>query len=473
MARKSKKALLIEAISAVSQCPHIILDAPLDGEELFLLVKNAEAGDNVALVSLLKAMCEDTEAFRFAPAVEYFGNIALSRRVDEACDLIIGYSVRENLLFNLASSASSIIKDMSGIGDKYDEAFYQKIYALSLLDAARCEADAEKIAACANLFTSDFVGERIYLLSLANKINGIFSDELITLVRESAPYLTSLSTINTKSIGEHAPSPFDIENMIGFLRRYTLIEWREFWLRAIYEYANLYLGGDLSSFAKEALITVKARRSCQKRHAHAAAWLSYLCAITEKDSPDYDSLKKELESTLAECKFRGIHFDTTDSDELSRVIYESVYESSTECDKAYKKKQELGLEIVHTKNRYLLSAELSGHGKRGKYHFWDTRICFPIQGTKKPPVFGPVRVDTVNHVVSRGGVTKKTDQKLTSQILCSSEISTREAKSPLSIDLILDLAYICSSKCQNAEIRIRDCFESDGYYVFNCYFYLS
>ena len=111
--------------------------------------------------------------------------------------------------------------------------------------------------------------------------------------------------------------------------------------------------------------------------------------------------------------------------------------------------------------------------RKNKCHFWDLKLCFKKSGTKEPPKFLPLRVDRTLHLISRGGVTKDSDPKKQSQIILSSEIIVDDARYPFTMDLIIDLAYVCTSKCQGAQIRIRDVKEEDGFYVFNCTLFLN
>ena len=83
------------------------------------------------------------------------------------------------------------------------------------------------------------------------------------------------------------------------------------------------------------------------------------------------------------------------------------------------------------------------------------------------PKFGIASIVERNNFVSRGGVTLEKEKKV-AQVLCQGDIKVNEKICPLEIDLIVDISYVSSTKCEHCEIKIKDTHREGEYLVMRC-----
>ena len=136
------------------------------------------------------------------------------------------------------------------------------------------------------------------------------------------------------------------------------------------------------------------------------------------------------------------------------------------------KKRESGIIINYAKNRYYLEGELSGHGKRGKKHFWTQRFSLDKSLCKDDPIFSTFKIEEVHNLLERYGA-QLGEIKGKSQIICRGELITDEQPHPFMLDLILDISYISSVKCETLELEVAGLTEANGRYIFDCTVFAS
>ena len=72
-----------------------------------------------------------------------------------------------------------------------------------------------------------------------------------------------------------------------------------------------------------------------------------------------------------------------------------------------------------------------------------------------PPVLGPAKITERRHEVSRGGITLESDKKL-SQVICAGEILIGEKPHPFEVDLVLDISYVSTTKCEWFDVKVKE-----------------
>ena len=126
--------------------------------------------------------------------------------------------------------------------------------------------------------------------------------------------------------------------------------------------------------------------------------------------------------------------------------------------------------IRHVKNRYTLDCTLKNHAKRSNRHMWEITLLIKSDGDALP-VFQNIKINERRNAVIRAGEISKQEKKR-SQIICDGELILNERVSPFVLDLILDIAYVSTTKCENVNIKIRKTERSGEYTVLNCQLYV-
>ena len=473
MARKSKKTLLIEGLSEICECPSSVLELYEDIPDLFSIIKASENGDVLSLERIMGAIYQCDKCDMLFDAMEYFGRIAINLSAPCPINYLIKYSLKTNCLFALALQGyTALLKSDSQSLLELDPNTLSRLNALRVIDAYTAGSAVDGDIDLA-LFEEGMLPEKIFALSHEARYDLLAKSQLSALVSEKAPHLLSLGTVMGECVQNQHLCDAALPHMLSYLEKYDIIAWKEFWLRAIYEYSEITKCGFSPELCKAIIKVIYSRRHCELNDRFALGWISLALKNNNLTDKDKDELSRLYKSTLAECKFSATEFFTDDDAELTSVIRESVYTRDRDCKALAEKRLELGLEILHVKNRFTLVSRLSNHIKRAKNHCWDIKLCIDKSVSDTPPVFLPLRLDRVYHRISRGGITKESDPKKVSQIILSSELLLDDVHYPFNLDLIVDMAYVCSAKCQNAEIKVRDIKEYDGYFVLNCTLYLN
>ena len=185
----------------------------------------------------------------------------------------------------------------------------------------------------------------------------------------------------------------------------------------------------------------------------------FLDTVGDVDDAEYLALEEK-------CRFEEHVFNLADESMRDAIIKEAVYTSGREELVKKLHLEKFGAVVQHAKNRYSISSTLTNHVKRGSKHVWELTLSIELdEGIA--PVFEKLKIDTRRHKVTRGGVTLDQEKKL-SQILCSSTVTIDDKVYPLEADLILEIAYVSTTKCETCELKIINTKRIDGYLVMDC-----
>ena len=101
---------------------------------------------------------------------------------------------------------------------------------------------------------------------------------------------------------------------------------------------------------------------------------------------------------------------------------------------------------------------------------WETRIAIE-NDDKSCPVFKDIKIiDRRNNVVRSGATLEH--EKGRSQVICSGEICIDDKISPFVVDLILDISYVSTTKCESVEIKPKNVSKIGKYTVIDCNVYI-
>ena len=163
-----------------------------------------------------------------------------------------------------------------------------------------------------------------------------------------------------------------------------------------------------------------------------------------------------------ECTFDGLTVDPSDPSLMSELLHEAIYLCSAEERRKKHEADKLGSIILHQKNRFILRATLKNHFKRASKHMWNLTLSI-MTDEDTLPEFSVANIRDRLNSVSRGGVTLNHEKKL-SQILCDAELRMHDRSYPFELDMILDISYVSSTKCEICEIKVKD-YERQGDYL--------
>jgi len=469
-----------ERLAKISECPFDIFSVLEGSEENFVLIERAQNDDIKALRLLIDALFDECIAKRkYCEALFFLMKRAIALEDIRTAEQAMLYVKAVGAGFTLGGRAYRLIESRCEEAVKKElTPLIQDIKALILIDTAVKHGDYDRILqALRELPKSQYPIEWLYVLSMANKHAGKDGSSVAREIAERAG-LWLMGTLPSVC-KDHLPR-FDNISREDALSQLSIMEeslfkhrdedWRDYWLRCMYELIELYLDGDMLLMANAA-ITASQWRSYYKEHSlHSLAWCDLQCEKLEGEEREAAlRLRSEL---IEKCHFDGIDTGEALGEGRSGIMRDSVYLSSHEEMWNAKDDSALGAKIVHSRNRYQVKLDLSGHGKRGRMHFWETTISLPARNEEaRPPRIAKLEITETHNRVSRGGITLDAD-KLTSQVICYSEITVDEVKHPFELDMILDIAYISAVKCSEGEIKIRSHKISNGYIVMNVQIFL-
>ena len=489
MARKSKELLLREGLRAISDCPFDILRFACE-DDVFSLLPKCEQGDAAARLALCRAIISECGGER-VDALEYLLHGGLDRGCKECLSLALRYICTARVTPVALAKRCIALSDDAG---------------MDVLGAIARVAVAEKSISDREvglLSSPDFAAVPLYLLPREDgRIRELaamaavpsilslptFSDKAGTSpdadhFRDVRGADTDTDPADNKDTGntpdaDHSrdvrgadtdTDPTDNKDtgntpdanpdgLAHFLRHAGELhdpEWRDFWLRCGYEYALGYEGG-IRDFATLALPIITTRTYAERHPIHllAAAAISG----TVDDSA--------LESMRRSCEFAG--FDTEKLDTGAALREAAYLDSPREIALANERERRGGM-IIHTRNRYSLTHNLSGHAKRARLHLWQTPIT--VMG-ERMPTFTEAKIEQVSCTPERNGITLERDAALC-QVLCHGEIIFADSRHPFVIDLILDMAFVSATKCHSLEIRPREFVALDGMITMDCQVFLK
>ncbi|MBQ7343653.1 MAG: hypothetical protein IJW53_02680 [Clostridia bacterium] len=463
MSRKTKLDLWIERLEQISACPKDIFKTIEPDEKLFLTIENADKGDVCSVRELVLSLYEiykneeqlNAALFHYTKKGLELGDKDCARI---ALKLISGFNTGFELLDEVFAALEGEKKDEN------TERLITGVRVKRIIASATSDADYNQLTdTLSEMYDEYSAYARIYLASRRLNYTGYYDKEKVDALAAAldVPRVITLpvfagercneSTVSVNSVKEHSA----LRYALGLI---DMDEWRDFWLRAIYEYSEIYLDGNLLPFTNEMLTAIDGRAEYPRKNLHKLAIKKYYLDLTGGGKSEYTALESE-------CKFYGLEFDISGEAERDAVIKEAVYTDSKMERERHAAASMLGTEIIHAKNRYSLTATVKNHLKRGNKHMWP--ITLSIQTSQDtPPVMGPIRISERRHEVCRGGVTLGADRKL-SQVLCRGDIVIGDKAHPFEVDLVLDISYVSSTKCEWFDVKVREYNRMGDYLVIN------
>ncbi len=466
MSRKSKAALAIERLGDISDCPKDLFDLIESSEDLFLSVSKAEAGD----VESIKKMATATfNAYigerRTNKAMLYYLNMACEMGLADCAGMVVICAARHNTLFDRLDDAIDLLKDSKdGTCSSIDVG---NAVLKSILHGVDMQVNPEiLLARLDEIDDSVRCPVELYILAERKARGGIYDAERVEAIakRLGVPGIVSLSAFSGNEIKTDINIIREIEALIYALEIADNDNYRDFWLKCIYEYCNLYLNGDYIDFAEPIARALEARSYQKDGKLHLLAWRKYILEHPRLTEYDKAEAENKYSSLLDECRFAGVCTQDCDGHMES-----AIYASGSEIRKKSEEAHAHGSIIEHTRNRYTMCAEFTNHAKRGNRHMWETTIS--IDAKSGAPEFGVLKISELRHTVTRGGITLESAKKLT-QVICLGKITVGAKPSPFEIDLILDISYVSATKCEFCEIKVRETLDDGEFITMKCQIYI-
>lgn len=465
MSRKKKETLYKERLGKISNCPIELLDKIEPSEEIFAKIQSADRGD----VSTIRELSDLTyltykNECEINPAILYFATLGIAVK-DCACAVNLLKCVeRFNDRYDLADEAIKVL-DAYELDDEVDQ-LITRIRVQRIISELSPDYDSDAVEKMlTGIFDAFSAYTRLYLASKRLINTGIYDKADIDPYAGAlgVPSLVTLPVFTGRCEIENSDAPSNFKNELEVMKFASALigidEWRDFWLKAIYEYTMIYLGGDISMIAEDILKAVTSRCEYPEKKLHLLAIKRILSTPDADADAEYETLKNE-------CIFDGYDPEACEGDALNKAIKEAVYTDSAEKKRELTLAIKRGTEIKHCKNRYLLEATLSNHMKRGVRHMWDVTLSIKTE-LDTPPFISICKITDTKNEVSRNGVTLDKERKLT-QVFCRGELHLGERVHPLELDLILDISYVSSTKCEFAEIKIRKHHREGEYLICAC-----
>ncbi len=472
MARKSRETVLKERLREISGCPFDIFRYLQNTDEIPELVARCETGDRQVIEELCGSLYSAyTDGQKPCEALFYLMGRALDFGITSVCETVIDYCSRTESNYPLAVRAINALSAGCGISEELSE----KIIPLGARAAVSfTEGGADPLYILENMTVisqSDYPFEWLFIYRAAKKFDS--ARELSKSIGlEYTCLMPSFCGEDRVTAIPREVCDKEIKALSSVLMKHAGCEWRDLWLRCMYELMEKCDEYDKLPVAESA-IAVSESRSYYKRHPlHTLAWCSYLLDFLPTGSRGFYELSAKCQRLTEQCLFTGINPHIDSDEERYALMRESVYLSSNAERKLAMDEEELGFKILHRKNRFSLECDLHGHGKRGKMHFWNVTLSLDTNevGTL-PPKIDKLSVSRTKNVIERGGV--QLDRgKSACQAIYYSEICVNDVKHPFELDIILDISYISAVKCSEGEIRILDSRVKNGYLVMDCQLFL-
>ena len=464
MSRKTKNMLYKKRLEDISGCPVELLDKISPSEDIFAKIQAAEEGD----VSAIRELSSLTyEAYKndceLNPAMLYYAELGMAKSDHECALTLLKCVERFNDRYDLADEAIRALES-----DKLDDEVDQLILRIrvqriisELSPDYDCDAMEKMLRGIFNEYSAY---TRLYLASKRLINTGSYDKADIDPYARAlgVPSLVTLPVFTGGSVIEQRATPSNSKGELEVMKFASTLmlmdEWRDFWLKALYEYAMIYLGGDISIVAEDILNLVSMRCDYPEKKLHLLAIKSILSATNDGYTDDITALRNE-------CKFNGYDPSMCEGEALYETIKAAVYTNGAEQKRRLALAIRLGNEIKHFKNRYVLEATMKNHMKRGIRHIWDVTLSIKTD-FDTPPLISICKITATKNDVSRNGCTLNKERKL-AQILCRGELQFGEKIHPLELDLILDISYVSTTKCELCEIKTREYHREGDHLVFS------
>lgn len=472
MARKSRETVLKERLSEISSCPFDIFSFLQNADEIPDLVARCESGDRQVLEDLCGSLyAAYTDGQKPCEALFYLMGRALDFGITSVCETVMDYCSRTDSNYPLAVRAIDMLSRLGAISEEQSE----KIIWLGARAAVSFTADGidperilEKLQ---GINRAEYPFEWLYIYRAAKKFDS--ARELSKSIGlEYTCLMPSFCGEDTVIAIPRHICEGEIKALSSILMTHSVGEWRDLWLRCMYELMEKCDEYDKRPIADSAIAISESRTYYKRNFLHTLAWCSYLLDFVPTGSRSFYELSAKCQRLTEQCLFAGINPHIDSDEERYALMRESVYLSSNAERKLAMDEEELGFKILHRKNRYVLECDLCGHGKRGRMHFWYVTLSLDTNdfGTQ-PPKIDRLTVSKTKNVIERGGV--RLDRgRSACQAIYYSEISVNDVKHPFELDLILDISFISAVKCSEGKIRILDSRVKDGYLVMDCQLFL-
>ena len=470
MSRKSKLTIYREKLSAISNSPPDIFDKLEPSDAIINTIIDAESGDKSAISSLsdllFSVYAKEPEENNSSVYFMYKGILASDVR--SAINLINYCSIKNDGIEHVEKALELISKTDSLVSPEVIKDVLLKRIIYDAEDGASYIELTERLKAIhhdAELFAL------VYLTCKAITKNEATTEDLERICEEaSLPPLNKINILEKRE-REYAVITVEKRAFTNAFKACNLDIWQDFWLRCIYEYCIQYLNDNLVDFAEDIAMALERRRFSRKAKLHALAFIKYTYESCPEGSEKRAVLHRWYEKTVKECMLDGSFENIESKDHTFRLMREAVYTSEYDERRHAEAGVDTGHRIVHDRNRYKLECALTGHAKRGNRHMWEAKLSIETK-SDEPPVFQNIVINDRRNVIGRGNTTLE-QEKRRSQVICSGEIQICNKISPFVLDLILDIAYISTTKCEQVQIKPKRTQIVDNSVVMDCQIYIS
>ena len=478
MARKSRETILRERLTAVSNCPFDLFRHLEGTDDSLALIERSESGDAQATLDLIDALypsaIADSEP---SDALLYLMEKAVKLGEHSVGDKVIDYALHIRRGYPLAAEAISLLQATVGITDAQRARIIPLGARMSVSFASSALDYGAMLADMAPISKADYPFEWLFVMQRAERLGGIDVSGEIRELAESigmiyTPSMPSFSGCDCVTPLSREACEREIEILNSVLMKHESGDWRDLWLRCMYELLERCDKYDKRSIA-ESVIAISESRSYYKKHSlHTLAWCSYLLDFLPSGSKSFYDMSERCRQLRDICAFEGIDPHINSDEERYLLMRECVYLSTNDEREHASEEAKLGFQILHRRNRYVLECDLHGHSKRGRMHFWNATVSIEAASEHAPvPKFDKLKISETRHVIERGGAVLDLG-KTVSQSIYYSEITIDEVKHPFELDLILDISYISAVKCGEGEIRVLDHSVRDGHVIMTVQIFL-
>ena len=461
MSRKSKLTLSKEHLRKISECPYEIFNKIEPSDELFSSIERAEAGDVVFLMQLAEELYRIySDEDELNPALMYFARRGLSFGSEKCAEMMIICMAQFNVGFEYLGDALAMLENTEKSEQLCRLIDCAKLK--SILSNAVPGADYEELTdRLGEMYDEYSAFARIYLAHLRLSDTGSYEKAKVDSLAAALdiPSVVKLPSFTGNKDVDKDYEPENKKRECELMRfAISLIDmdgWRDFWLRILFEYSENYLESNLNSFGQEMLTAISERCNYARKKLH-------ILALKSRHNEELGTYEDECKALVDECTFDGLTVDPSDPSLMSELLHEAIYLCSAEERRKKHEADKLGSIILHQKNRFILRATLKNHFKRASKHMWNLTLSI-MTDEDTLPEFSVANIRDRLNSVSRGGVTLNHEKKL-SQILCDAELRMHDRSYPFELDMILDISYVSSTKCEICEIKVKD-YERQGDYL--------
>lgn len=465
MPRKSKTTLQRERLAVISDCPYDIFNKIEATDDIFDKITLAEGADAKAIYELASMAFSRYSHIEENGSTIYFLKKGLEVNNAPSALLLIEYASINNVDPILVESAMKILST-SGIQppeDKKNNALFK-----SAIFTIENGGDYGKLLHQLSKLRHDGAQYAEIYLSYKEKIaTGKYDEDIVKNICEklNAPNLASLPLFSGEYASPETTSNEQNEVLLRSLSVCNADAWQDFFIMCIYEHCTYNLGGDFRFFAESIAYALANRNHSKNRRLHTLAYLSYAIrhAESEEKQAELSNWYNDLQS---ERLFKADTQQIENEKEMLAVMKEAAYTSEYAERITNNIVPAPSNVLEHIKNRYVLNLTLENHMKRANKHVWETSIAIR-NDFDSIPAFRNIKISERRHSITRGSIIIPPQKKL-SQIICDGEVCTDVKVYPLILDIILDISYVSTTKCENVEIKTKSSSVSGNYTILTC-----